>query len=246
MTMRRIRTISLLSVAFCSLAAVPALAQAPAASPSVIVVTGESRLKVAPDQAWVVVAVETRDAKGPEARRLGAVAMTSVMAAIKKAAIPTDAIQTIGFSLHPEYDYASGRQRMKGFVVSNQLQVRIDDINAVADVLDAVGSLTLPASSIATIGSLRFDLKNRRGYERDALTGAVKDARARAAAMAAGAELSLGHVLRIEEGGAPSQIMQKFEAPMSMARAVDAMVSTPIAPSDIEIRADVVLTIVLK
>jgi uncharacterized protein YggE len=249
MTMRRLRPFSFLFVLLCSLCgavAVPAQAQGPVTGAAVIVVTGESRVKVAPNQAWVVVAVETRDARGPEARRLGAAAMTSVMAAIRKTAVPANAIQTIGFSLHPEYDYSDGRQRMKGFVVSNQLQVRIDDINAVAEVLDAVGSLALPASSIATIGSLRFDLKNRSGYERDALIGAVKDARAKAAAMAMGADMTMGRVLRIEEGGADSPMMQKFEAPMAMARAGDAMISTPIAPSDIEVRAQVTMTIEIK
>lgn len=223
----------------------PALAQTPSQPVSVIVAAGESRLKVAPDQAWVVVAVGTRDTKGPEARRLGAVAMTSVMAALKTTGLPTDAIQTIGFSLHPEYDYTNGRQRMKGFVVSNQLQVRIDKVDQVAEVLDAVGGLALPASSTATIGSLRFDLKDRVGVERKALMQAVQDATERAKAMAAGAGMALGRVLRIEENGARSSM--KFEAPpvMMASRASDA-VATPIAPSDIEVTAQVTVTVEIK
>jgi len=223
----------------------PALAQTSAQPVSVVVAAGESRLKVAPDQAWVLVAVESRDTKGPEARRLGAVAMTSVMAALKGTGLPTDAIQTIGFSLHPEYDYTNGRQRMKGFVVSNQLQVRIDKVDQVAEVLDAVGGLTLPASSTATIGSLRFDLKDRAGVERKALMQAVQDATERAKAMAAGAGMTVGRVLRIEESGAQSSM--KFEAqPVMMAsRAADA-VPTPIAPSDIEVTAQVTVTVEIK
>jgi uncharacterized protein YggE len=225
--------------------AVPASAQTPAPTMSTVVTAGESVLKVAPDQAWVMVSVETRDTKGPEARRLGAVAMTSVMAALKKTGLPTDAIQTTGFALHPEYDYTNGKQRMKGFIVSNQLQVRIDDVNAVADVLDAVAGLALPASSTATIGGLRFDLKDRAGLERKALTQAVQDATERAKAMAQGAGMTVGRIVRIEEGGA--QPMMKFESqPMMMsARAGDA-VSTPIAPSDIEVRARVALTVEIK
>lgn len=226
----------------------PALAAAQASAPSqpVIVAQGASILKVAPDQAWITVAVQTRDAKAPEARRLAAVSMTSVMAALKKTGLPDDAIKTTGFSLNPDYEYVSGRQRMRGFIVTNQVQVRIDDIAKVAEVLDAVGALSLAASSNLTIANLRFDLKDRSQIERDALRLAVEDALASAKAMAAGAGVSIGRISRIDSmGGSP-----KFqEAPQMMMQsremAADA-VSTPISPSEIEIRAAVMLTVEIK
>lgn len=228
--------------------ATPAHGQTPAVpAPPVVVASGESRIRVAPDQAWATVAVETRDAKAPEARRLGAAAMTSVNAALRKTGLDANAIQTIGFSLQPEYEYVNGRQRMKGFVVSNMVQVRIDDVSRVADVLDAVGGLSLPASSTVTIAGLRFDLKNRAAVERDALKGAVEDAVARAKAMAAGGGLTLGRTLRIEEG--VNQGMPLRPEPYLMARASrggEAQLETPIEPSDIEIRAHVTLTIEIK
>lgn len=242
---RTIHSASALSFVLLAGVVTPALAQTPAQPVSVIVASGESRLKVAPDQAWVLVAVESRDTKGPEARRLGAVAMTSVMASLKSTGLPADAIQTIGFSLHPEYDYTNGRQRMKGFVVSNQVQVRIDKVDQVAEVLDAVGGLSLPASSTATIGSLRFDLKDRAGIERKALMQAVQDATERAKAMASGAGLAVGRILRIEESGVQSPI--KFEAqPMMLASRAGDAIATPIAPSDIEVIAQVIVTVEIK
>jgi uncharacterized protein YggE len=247
MTMRR-TTASALLFSSCAVAmAAPVLAQTPAPAPNVVVASGEHRIKVAPDQAWAVVALQTRDAKAPEARRLAAAAMTTVTAALRNTGLAADGIQTIGFSLQPEYEYVNNRQRMKGFLVSNQVQVRIDDVSKVADVLDAVGSLSLPASSTITIAGLRFDLKNRAAVERDALKGAVEDAMARAKSMAAGAGLSLGRTLRIEESG--GQVMPKFNEPVMMraSRGVGAAeVETPIEPSDIEIRAQVSLTIEIK
>jgi uncharacterized protein len=226
--------------------AAPVLAQTPTPAPNVVVASGEHRIKVAPDQAWAIVALQTRDSKAPEARRLGAAAMTTVTAALRNSGLEAAAIQTIGFSLQPEYEYVDGRQRMKGFLVSNQVQVRIDDVSKVAEVLDAVGSLSLPASSRVTIAGLRFDLKNRASVERDALKGAVEDAMARAKSMAAGAGLGLGRTLRIEES--TGQVMPKFNEAVMMARAGrgGAEIETPIEPSDIEIRAQVSLTIEIK
>lgn len=225
--------------------AAPVLAQTAAPAPPVVVASGEHRIKVAPDQAWANVAVQTRDAKAPEARRLAAVAMTSVVAALKQTGLAADAIQTVGFSLQPDYEYVSGRQRMKGFVVTNQVQVRIDDVSKVADVLDAVGGLALPTSSTTTIYGLRFDLKNRATVERDALRGAVEDAIARARSMAAGAGLTLGRTIRIAEG---TEMTPKFDQPQfNMARQASMeSVPTPVEPADIEIRAHVTLTVEIK
>jgi uncharacterized protein YggE len=225
----------------------PVFAQTTTPPTPSVMASGEHRIKVAPDQAWATVAVETRDAKAPEARRLGATAMTTVTAALRRAGLDSDAIQTVGYSLHPDYEYTGGRQRMKGFIVSNQVQVRIDDIAKVADVLDAVGSLSLPSSSTVNISGLRFDLKNRAGVERDALRGAVADAMARAKAMAAGAGMSVVRILRIDEG-INAAVPKYGPEPMMMQRSgvADAAMPTPISPADIEIRAYVTMTAEIK
>lgn len=246
MTMRRTPLFALIVFSTVALThAAPVLAQAANPSVPVVIASGERRIRVAPDQAWVTVSVDTRDAKAPEARRLGAAAMTTVSAALKKTGLDNDAIQTIGFSLQPDYEFVNGRQRLKGFVVSNQVQVRIDEVSRVADVLDAVGGLSLPASSMATLAGLRFDLKNRANVEREALKGAVEDALARARFMASGAGLNLGRTLRIEEAG--GEAVPKFQ-PVMMARsgAMAESVATPISAADIEIRAQIVLTIEVK
>lgn len=232
-------------VTLATLVPVVSVAQ-PASGPPVIVAHGDSLLKAAPDQAWATVRVETRDTRAPEARRLSAVAMTTVMTALAASGLPADAIRTTGFSLNPDYEYINGRQRMRGFLVSNQVQLRIDDITKVADVLDSVGALALPASSNLTIANLRFDLKDRSSLERDALRLAVEDAMANAKAMAAGAGAILGRIARIDQVGR-SQPIDAMQPMMAMAsRDGTAEVSTPISPSEIEIRAAVMLTVEIR
>jgi uncharacterized protein YggE len=231
-------------VAVTLLASSSAAAQTAAPQP-VISAQGESVVKAAPDQAWITVAVETRNDKAPEARRLSAVSMTSVMAALKAAGIPADAIRTTGFSLNPDYEYVNGRQRMRGFVVNNQVQVRIDDITKVAEVLDAVGALTLATSSSLTIANLRFDLKDRAQREREALRLAVADAMENATAMARGAGVALGRIARIDQMGGMSK-NQDFAQPMMAMAREGGQVATPISPSEIEIRAAVTINVEIK
>ena len=90
-------------------------------------------------------------------------------------------------------------------------------------------------------GGIRFDVRNRETLEREALRQAVADARARADAAATGAGRTIDSVVRIEEVGVPD-----FPRPMMRMAAQDAAVSTPIAPSTIEIHARVTLTASLR
>ena len=54
--------------------------------------------------------------------------MTAVVEKIKAAGIPADAIQTAGYNLQPEFDYANGRQTLRDYVARNSVQVRVDTL----------------------------------------------------------------------------------------------------------------------
>ena len=142
------------------------------------------------------------------------------------------------YELHPEFDYANGRQTFRTYLARNTVEVRLDDIDRVGVVIDAAAG-----GGATTISGIRFDVRNRAALERDALRQAVVDARARAEAAAAGAGATIDRVVRIEEGGAP-------EPPRPMmrmaAQALESPVSTPVEPSTIEIHARVTLTASLR
>src|SRR6476659_1658319 len=121
-----------------ALTAAPALAQTPAPAPAVIVTTGEGVVKRAPDRAWVSIAAESRARTAPEAQRLNTDAMTAVLDKIKAAGVAADAVQTTGYNLQPEFDYANGKQTLRGYVARNQVQVRVDALATTGDVIAAV------------------------------------------------------------------------------------------------------------
>lgn len=215
-----------------------ALAQTPSPGPPVIVTHGEATLKRAPDQAWVTFAAEARAPKSGEAQRKAAESMTALEAALKSAGVPADAIKTTSYSVQPEMDYSGGGPRLKGYVVSNQIEVRIDTLDKVSAVLDAAGT-----SGATSISGLRFDLKQRAAVEREALQSAVKDALGRAEAMAAGAGRSLGPIVRVEEQAMSGPIERGF---MTMTGQRAAAPATPVTPGETEIRAMVTLTVSIR
>ncbi len=200
-----------------------------------IVTQGNAVVTQPPDEARITIAVEARGAKPEDARSQAASAMTAVLTAVKPL-VAADAVKTSAFSVEPETEYPNGSPRVKDYVARNQLEVRVDDLDCLPRVLDAS-----VASGATSIAGLRFDVKDRARWEKEALMSAVQDALGRAAAIAAGAGKNLGAILRIEEQPTSSPTpMFRFAAGVAASRPSP---ETPIAAGDIEIRAQVSLTV---
>jgi len=236
--MRSVTGSAVLVAVLCSAAPVWAQQTAPPAQqPPVIVTRGEASLKRAPDQAFVSIAAEARAASPAEAQRNAADSMKAVQAALGKAGIGNDAIRTTGYSLQPDMEYTNGRARVRGYIVRNQLEVRVDDLQHLGAVIDAAGQ-----SGATSMAGLRFDLKDRASVEREALRLAVQDAMARARAIASGANAQIGAIVRIDEQGGYEPPQIQAMAAMRMEKAAD----TPVSPGELEVRAQVQLTVGIR
>jgi len=225
--------VALLSLLLCAPAATAQTVEAPQ-----IIVIGEGTISATPNQARITVGAETRSKSSKDAQQRNADVMTALHHKVAALGIPKDAIRTTAIDLQPEFDYANGRQTARGYVARNTIEVRVDDFAKVGDVIDAV-----VGSGATNIHSLRFDVKEREQLEAVALQRAVEAGMAKAKAIAAGAQKAIDRVLRIEEQfmgrGGPVPMMRE----MAMARA-DA--STPVAAGEIEIRAQVRLSVTIK
>jgi uncharacterized protein YggE len=218
---------------------VPGLAQDRPAPP-VIVTTGEGVVKQAPDRAFVTIAAESRARSAQEAQRMNVDAMTAVIDKIKSLGIPAEAIQTTGYNLQPQFDYANGKQTLRGYIARNSAQVRVDALAKTGEIISAAVE-----TGATSVGDVRFDLKDRDKVEREALRRAVQDARGRADAAASGAGVTIDRVLRIEE-----QRDQDIVRPMRMATLTESAsvqaAPAPIEAGEIEIRAHVTLTAAIR
>jgi uncharacterized protein YggE len=222
---------------------VPALAQTPdsgSSTPPVIVTMGTSRVQVAPDRAFLMLATEATAPAPTAAQQRIAQAMAAVRARLKSAKVPDDAVKTVSYSLQEDADFVNGRRVPKGYRASNAIEVRVDDVDRVGEVLDAAVQ-----AGATTVNEIRFDLKDRDAVERQALKQAVADARARADAIAAGAGVTIASIVRIDEQGRSFPIPPPM--PMRTANAAMAMApGTPISGGEIEVQATVTLTVAIK
>jgi uncharacterized protein len=219
---------------------IPVAAQEPAtaAVPS-IVTTGEAVVRRAPDRAFLVAAVEARARDPKDAQSQNAKAMSAVQARVASLGLPKDAIRTLGYNIQQEFDFANGRRVPRGYVARNAVEVRVDALEKLGELLDAV----VQAGATA-ISGVRFDLRDRAGAEREALRLAVADARARAEAAASGVGRNIDRVLRIDD--TRREAARPVPMAMMAREAAPADTPTPIEAGEIEIHAQATLTVSIK
>lgn len=209
---------------------VAALALAPAqAAEKLVTVTGEATVAVAPDTAMIRLGVSTQEKTAREASEANAKQMTAVLAAIKDTGVADRDIQTSRLSLQPQYDpNKSGTARLTGFQASNQVTVRIRDIDKLPTVLDR--AITAGANEMSGIEFVVSEQSNLLDQARD---DAIADARRKAELYAKAAGAKLGRVVSItEEGSAPPP------RPIQALRAG----AVPIAPGEQTLRAIVTVS----
>jgi uncharacterized protein YggE len=225
-------------IALLSLGTFPRATPAQTIDPPQIIVTGDGVVKATPNQAWITIGAESRSKTSKDAQQRNAEAMTAVQQKLLLFGIPKDAIKTTAIDLQLEFDFTDGKQTPRGYVARNSIEVRVDELAKLGDILDTVVS-----SGATTIHSLRFDVKEREQLLAASLQAAVKNAMAKAQAVATGSGRAIDRVIKIEELGGterPVPMMRQY----SMATKTDS--STPVAPGELELRAEVRLTAAIK
>jgi uncharacterized protein YggE len=196
------------------------------AAERLVTVNGEATVSVAPDTAVIRIGVTSQGKTAREASDANTKKMTAVLAAIKASGIAERDIQTSRLSLQPQYDPSkAGPARLLGFQVTNQVTVKIRDIDKLPATLDhAIGAGANEMSGIEFVVSEQSKLLDQARDE------AIADAHRKAALYAQAAGGKLGHVVAItEEGSNPPP------RPMAALRAG----AIPVAPGEQTLRASV-------
>ena len=209
---------------------------------ALIYVTGEAQVEAPPDLAVVSFGVVTQAKTVAEARAQNAERAEAVIAAIKRVGVPQQQVSTTNFSVTPQYDYEERRNppRIVGYSVSNQLTVRLEDLDKISDLLDSA-----LAAGANNVGNLSFTLKEPAKLKVTAYEQAVRDAQTRAQALARAAGIQLGkiHLLR-ESGGSPVPVMRDFA--MMAAAAPAEKRATPVESGEVTVHVRVEIQYEIK
>lgn len=217
----------------------PTLAQAEVDKPATLALSGTAEIAARPDRAVVTSGVVTEAETAREALDLNSAALARVIAALKEAEIEARDIATSGFSIEPRYHYPrtrdgeTGPPRIVGYQVSNQVTVRVRQLDRLGEVLDQV--VTVGANRIHGIG---FEVADADRRLDEARAEAVRDARRKAEIYAEAAGLRLLRIVTISEAS-PDAPPRPLATRAMMA---DAEAAVPIEPGEQTLRVRVDIT----
>jgi uncharacterized protein YggE len=156
--------------------------------------------------ALVSFGVETRGAEPGAIVNEASTKINAAIAAASELGVPDDKIRTTGYNLWVETVYDPEKGVPTGEViyhVSHQLEVTLGDLGQVGSLVAAVVE-----AGANTINSVSFTVEDPDALVKDARQKAVQDAKAKAAEMAGGLNITLGKPTLVTEtsGGYPVAI----------------------------------------
>lgn len=201
-----------------------------------ISVSGIGRVTTVPDVADVRVGVMITRVKVRDAQAAAATAMQAVIAALRKTGVADKDIQTTSLSLQPVYDYSSNGTppRLTGYQIVNAVTATVRNLDTISDVVD--GAL---AAGATTLDGITFRVDDPAAAEAQARDAAMKDARAKADALAKAAGVSITGVASISEQSGSVPVPVPY---LAGGAALDKAASTPISVGTNEV--DVAVSVV--
>jgi uncharacterized protein YggE len=232
-SMNRLRTILVLACVLLVAAAIAGVAQphlGRSATPvpgTVITVTGNGAVGATPDRASFDFGVTTQGATAAAALDSNASQAGAIIDALKKAGIDSSDIQTTQVSLWPQT--SSSGSRITGYQASNSVQVTagLGRSGALVDAAVRAGANNVDGPNL--------DTADKSSLYSAALKKAISDAKMKAQAIAEGAGLTLGSLVKVEEGGSSAQ-------PVPMYAQDKPLAAVPIEAGTQQIQASVTVT----
>lgn len=225
-----------LSMGFALALLAPGWAAAQEPQQHIITMSGHGETHGQPDTAMLSAGVSVDAPTAAAALADANKNMQAVLAALKKLGVADRDIQTRNFSVNPQYANGNGEApRMTGYQVTNQVQVRLQDISKLGPALDA-----LVTAGANQINGVNFSIHDPAALLAEARTEAVTDARTKAETFAKAGGVTLGSILSITENGNGGPRPVVFAAPMMRAASV------PVALGEEAVGADVTITWEIK
>ncbi len=213
----------------------------------VITVSGEAKVRVEPDIAYITVGVRTEGKTAEAAQTENAKKMSAVVDSLKKLGLDSKDLRTSNYSVHPIYDYnyvtmkekvqevQKTERVLKGYEANNNLDVTIRDLTKVGAIID----ISVKNGSNMT-DSIRFSISDQSAAYNKALAGAMKNAQSKATSLAEVVGITLSKPSRISEQSYGGGIAERYSNYTNSKMAMDtAEASTTVESGELIISANV-------
>ncbi len=210
--------------------------------PATLSISGTCVTHVAPDTAAITVGVVTEAKDAAKTHADNAARTARVHSAVKALGIADSDIQTTHYDFSQRWDTRDdGRTELVGYTAQNMVVITVHDLSKVGRVIDAA-----LAAGANRIDSLEFTASDLVAAKNTALAGAMRDARAKADALAAAAGVRIVRVSSITSADASMQPYNSIRYAAMAKDAASEFAATPIAAGQLSVEGVVNVTYVIE
>src|SRR3989344_6020349 len=158
--------------------------------------SGEGKVLVKPDIAVVNIGVIKEDADLGKVQQNTAEIMGQLAKFLKENKVDEKDIKTTSYSISPRYDYKEGEQKLRGYEVFQNLEVKIRELGKVGAILSGAA-----ARGANQVGSLTFSVDDPKKAKEEARAMAIKEAKEKADNLSKNLGVSLKKIVSYSESG---------------------------------------------
>lgn len=211
--------VALLAIAFRIIGPIPlSISQVTTSKQSSFDVSGEGEVSAVPDRASVSLGISVNEPTVKQAQEKGNSVINAITAKLVSLGIEKSDIKTNNYSLYPNYDYRGGPQKITGYALSVNLEVKIKDFEKINAVVD--GATQNGANQVGGVSFTLSDEK-RRELEGQVREEAISRAKEKAESLSRLSGVRLGRIIDISENAndgyypRPYALAEKAISPMA-------------------------------
>lgn len=204
-----------------------------------ISVSGEGKVKVVPDQAFISVSVENKGSNATDVKKLNDETVEKVIQYLKKSKVPKEDVQTKRVSLNTNYDYD---KKKNNFVATQTIEILVKDLGIYDEVMAG-----LVDSGVNRINGVEFKSSKLAEHQSAARKLAMQEAKLKAQDYTSVLGQKVGKALNISDN---SQVYYPQPVMYEMAASDKAMAGgaprETVAIGEINITANVTVSFLLE
>ncbi|MBU4205073.1 SIMPL domain-containing protein [Patescibacteria group bacterium] len=208
----------------------------PGNQPREITVSGEGKVYATPDIATVQLGVTNEGDDISVIVQKNTETMNSILKDIKDLGIDEKDIKTTQYSLSPRYDWIKGERVFKGYIITQQINVKIRDFTKIGDVLG-----TGTENGATLVGDLSFSIDDPEKARQEAREEAIAKAKIKAENIAEASGLKIIKLLNVQESSYDPYYYNTVMRESGLGGAIEAPVPE-IQPGQQEVTITVYLT----
>jgi len=159
-----------------------------------ISIEGVGKVTVVPDIATFSIGVLTEKPTVAVAQKDNSDKMNAIVKALKDLGVKDEDIQTSQYNIYPQYDWLDNRQNLRGYQVSQDVMVKVRDLDRVGDIFAKAGELGANA-----VGGLQFTVDDPEAAKQEARVEAIQQAQEKAKFLADQTGIKLGKIVSFYE-----------------------------------------------